>query len=347
MLRKIRYKTDYITAISILLIVICGWLYLRNYALWEQEGLIYWPGASLFAMWVLSHLLLLVKPKKLLQITGLILVFGLVHWVLTGFLTIILERFFRLEEHYSFYQFGTYLSQNKTYVLDGIIWGIVCLGIMSVIDMRKQLINLREQNTQLATDLSVADLRSLRKELNPHFLFNAMNGVAMKIRLKENKTAVAMIAALNDLLRLSLKKQDEKLVPLEEEVYLLQKYLYIERIRFEDRASVELHFPAALLSEKVPELILQPLVENAFKHSASHSESTTITVTARKEDERLILSVFNSAEDIHHINFADKNGIGIQNIIHRLRRLYGSDFRFKSQAQQEGLTFEINIPSNL
>lgn len=196
--------------------------------------------------------------------------------------------------------------------------------------------------TQLEIDHMHKSL--LRNELNPHFLFNAMNSISMRVRLKENPSAVEMIAALNDLLRASLRTAGKELIPLQQERDLLEKYLIIERARFEeDRVTFEIARNTEQLL--VPELLLQPILENAFKHARLlANENTNVKVSSTLMEGRLIITIFNNS-NLEKLILPTHNSIGLPNVISRLRRHYGLDFQFHSIVEDGGIAFKINIPA--
>tara|TARA_Y100000310_G_C20689893_1_gene821542 strand:+ start:2967 stop:3860 length:894 start_codon:yes stop_codon:yes gene_type:complete len=265
-------------------------------------------------------------------------------WLLTSLFILILERFFRTNEHYSLNDLPQLINQNWVLLVDGLLWFILYQIVFSWLNYKQKTEALETRIQDLEKEISQADLIYLRKEINPHFLFNAMNGIAMKVRLKENKAAVAMIAALNNLLRLSLSKSKEQLITLHQELELLDSYLLIEKHRFGDHVQVEIDFPEETRSKKVPELILQPLVENAFKHGLSlNQELQHISISGKLSNEQIILSVFNTKSNGVNFNFA-KSGIGLPNIVHRLRRIYNTNFKFQSFNEEHGIAFTITLP---
>lgn len=267
--------------------------------------------------------------------------------MLAGFFEVLLTRFFRLDESYNFREFGHYLKDHLTLLPEGMLWFGVYMLLFSWIRAHVKLASLTEINQELERELGKVDLRALNQEMSPHFLFNAMNGIAMKVRMKDSTKAVNMIAALTDLLRLSLSKQHTQQVTLEEEIALLNKYLLIEQTRFGDHFSIAIDFPDAMMKWKVPRLILQPLVENAFKHGMHHQmEEMVVRVEGKEVNDHLVLSVYNSRIDHSVINFVSSN-IGLPNIVHRLRRFYGTDFQFKSHSARYGVVFSITIPQHL
>ncbi|MFY0686032.1 MAG: histidine kinase [Cyclobacteriaceae bacterium] len=266
------------------------------------------------------------------------------YWLLATFFIIILERFFRIEERFTLLQYREFLLENWTFTMDAMLWVVGYSAILYIIRISDRLRATELKTINLEKELYQSDLNTLRKEINPHFLFNAMNGIAMKVRLKENKTAVSMIAALNDLLRLSLKKGDEKLITVAEEVGLLQKYLLIESHRFGDATRIDIRIDETIYQEQIPELILQPLVENAFKYGGVQIQETLIVrVTGERTSDGLVFSVYNSISNGITVNFSNQ-GVGLPNVVHRLRRIYGTQFRFQSFQDEAGIVFRIRIP---
>lgn len=305
-----------------------------------------WPVSYFLSLFLLGTLAFylrswMTRPSRIVIST---ITFAGLHWILTGFLEIVLTRFFRLTEEYSFVTFDLYLADHWTRLLDGAIWFGMYWVLFHVIRLSIRLDAVLENQKNMEEDLRMLDLNALNKEMSPHFLFNAMNGVAMKIRMKENTTAVNMVAALTDLLRLNLSKQGDGLISVREEIELLDKYLLIEQTRFGEQFVMEVEFPETLMDLKVPQLILQPLVENAFKHGMQHQfDQMVVKIDGQSDGERLSLAVYNSMVDHSNINFA-KSNVGIPNIVHRLRRYYGTNFRFQSYSASDGVVFKITIP---
>lgn len=268
----------------------------------------------------------------------------MIHLLTTGVLIVLLERFFRLDEHYTWRTFERFLVDFWHLGIEGMLWSIAYQFVFLFIHTSAKLSQEQHRVKVLKEELQSAHLKGLRHQLNPHFLFNAMNSIAMKVRLGEPKAAVVMIAALNDLLRLALATGADKHVPLSAELKLLDKYLLIEKTRFGDLVEVKQDIPSPLLCAMVPELILQPLVENAFKHGVKDGlTNQTIAITASQEDDHLVLAVYNSLPEelqLHQI----PSGVGLTNIIQRLRRLYGTSFRFQCTTYQSGVSFIITIP---
>ena len=195
---------------------------------------------------------------------------------------------------------------------------------------------------RLRAQLADAELVALRMQLQPHFLFNALNSISALVR-EDPDAADRMLARLGDLLRLTLESGDRPLVPLREELDLLKHYLAIEQVRFADRLSVSLNVPAELLEEPVPSLILQPLVENAIRHGVARSgEPTRLEVVARAERGALRISVRN---DGPRLGAPIAEGLGLRNTRARLEQHYGREQSLEMEDDPEGgVRAQIRLP---
>jgi two-component system, LytTR family, sensor kinase len=210
--------------------------------------------------------------------------------------------------------------------------------------------NYRERElaaSQLETQLVQAQLQALKSQLHPHFLFNALNTIAMLIRTKKEESAIDMVAGLSDYLRTTLSSYDAQLVPLRQEISLLTLYLDIQRVRFQDRLSVEWDIDPALLDSMVPGLILQPLVENAIQHGiAKASAAGRLTIRAAKEDGMLAVRITDDGPGLGPDWRANPgSGIGLKNTKARLEKLYPSGYRLELRNNPKaGATLFMAIP---
>ncbi|MES2159333.1 MAG: histidine kinase [Pseudomonadota bacterium] len=168
-----------------------------------------------------------------------------------------------------------------------------------------------------------AELRSLRYQVNPHFLFNTLNSLSTLVMRNRPDEAEQMIMSLSNFYRASLTGDPLEEVPLEEEVHLQKLYLDIEGVRFPDRLTTRIDIPPALLNACVPGLILQPLVENAIKYGVSRTASpVTIAISAREDDGMLHLTVRDDGDQPP--GEADRgSGIGLANVRDRLMARFG------------------------
>ncbi len=182
------------------------------------------------------------------------------------------------------------------------------------------------QAAALATELVRARLETLRMQINPHFLFNTLNTISALVH-ENPEGAERMIARLSELLRRTLEHSDTQEVPLREEITFLQGYLEIEQMRFPDRLTVAFEIEPKTQDMLVPQLILQPLVENALRHGIlPREEPGRIDVSARVTGgETLELRVRDNGNGLPAPYLApDREGIGLKNVRSRLAHLYGA-----------------------
>jgi two-component system LytT family sensor kinase len=199
---------------------------------------------------------------------------------------------------------------------------------------------------QLETRLVEARLHTLQRQMQPHFLFNTLNTISALMH-RDVDAADAMIARLSDLLRMSLQRVGVQEVPLKEELDFLSKYLEIEQTRFRDRLTVVFDVEAETLDALVPNLLLQPLVENAIKHGIGPRPTPgQIAVRARINGAMLELDVQDNGVGLSAARLTDFNrGVGLSNTRSRLDHLYGSLHRFEfRQPAEGGLLVCIAIP---
>lgn len=186
-----------------------------------------------------------------------------------------------------------------------------------------------------------AELRMLRAQIDPHFIFNSLNSISA-LTTNDPAGARKMTLLLADFLRQSLKLAHERAIPLEEEWRLCFNFLEIEKIRFGNRLNIESRLDEKAERCLVPPMLLQPLVENALKHGIGQSvDGGAIVIEAKRHDLQLHLSVENPVDDVPVIK---KTGIGLANIQSRLSAMYGSDAHFRSQISDHRYRAEIILP---
>lgn len=187
-----------------------------------------------------------------------------------------------------------------------------------------------------------AQLEMLRYQLNPHFLFNALNSIRASVD-EDKDRAVRMITQLSEFLRYSLLGGSAKKIPLSEEIEALRNYLAIEKIRFEDKLLVEFDIEAKAEKAEVPCFLLNPLIENAIKHGRqAGAEALEIRISARIGKGRLVLEVVNSGRLQTEGN---GTGIGLKNVKERLANLYGKNDLFELREENGFVTARIEIPA--
>jgi len=241
------------------------------------------------------------------------------------------------------------LLANRTHYNLAVYAVIVCAW--HAWDYYRKFREREAQAAQLAGRLAQAQLQALRMQLNPHFLFNTLNAVS-SLMLKDVPAANKMISRLGELLRLTLENTQQE-VPLQQELDFLRRYLDIERIRFGDRLQLKMDIDPATLSAAVPNLILQPLVENAVHHAIEPLEAGgKIELRAIRDNGCLVLQVSDNGPGLRpHAAPEDeapmdtRERIGLKNTRERLRKLYGDSQRFDLVSNaMGGVTASLSIP---
>jgi hypothetical protein len=175
-------------------------------------------------------------------------------------------------------------------------------------------------------DAQEAQLRALRYQVNPHFLFNTLNSLSSLVMARRDEEAEAMIVNLSAFFRSSLALDPSEDITLAQEIEFQQLYLDIEKLRFPRRLDVRIEVPRDLRGARVPPLILQPLVENAIKHGVARTaEPVRLTVAAREEDARLILLVENDRGPAETAKGEHGTGVGLVNVCERLAARFGPE----------------------
>ncbi len=199
---------------------------------------------------------------------------------------------------------------------------------------------------RLERRFSEARLNALRMQLDPHFLFNALNTISSQVE-RDPRLARAMIGHLGDLLRLSLESRDKQEIPLAEELAFLDHYLAIQRIRFGDHLKIELQIDADVTYASVPSLVLQPLVENAIRHGLSRrSSGGTVVVSARRAGSQLQIRVLDDGVGLPDGWALETTpGLGLSLTRDRIAGLYPGKSRFAVRRRATGGTeVEIELP---
>ena len=200
------------------------------------------------------------------------------------------------------------------------------------------------QALELEKLLAQAKLKTLQMQLNPHFLFNTLHSISSLMH-KDVEAADRMIVRLSDLLRAALESSDTQEVELQQELNFLRRYLEIEQTRLGNRLTVNMDIAPDTLKARVPNLILQPLVENAIRHGIEpRAQPGRIELRAQRRDRTLALEVRDNGTGIREGEDFDE-GVGLSNTRARLRGLYGEEHRFELRAAAGGgLLIEMSIP---
>ena len=253
--------------------------------------------------------------------------------------------------YWEFYKFGYRPDEWIWYFRNtlGSFYIVLCWsGLYFGIKYYQMLQKEKQKALQAANMANEAQLKMLRYQLNPHFLFNTLNAISTLVLCQENKTANGMVTKLSDFLRYSLHTDPIKKVPLKQEIKALSLYLDIERIRFEDRLTVEWLISEEAKKALVPSLLLQPLIENAIKYAiAANTDGGLIRIVAKTFGPDLLLEVSDDGPglDAESSNLGRNGvGVGIANTKDRLLTLY-DDYSFAlSSNEPSGLKVNIRIP---
>jgi LytS/YehU family sensor histidine kinase len=220
-------------------------------------------------------------------------------------------------------------------------------GLYFGIKYYQQLQDQTEQTLKAVAAAHQAQLKMLRYQLNPHFLFNTLNAISTLILDGSNKTANLAVTRLSDFLRYTLDNDPMRRVTLGSELDALDLYLEIEKVRFGDRLIIEKDIDDRAAKALVPSLILQPLIENAIKYAISPmEEGGALRITARVQQSTLILQLSDTGPGLGNGNNGQKSsGVGLKNTRERLQQLYGDAQAFTlAPNEPTGLTVTINIP---
>lgn len=225
-----------------------------------------------------------------------------------------------------------------------LVYGLV-VGIAHAFTYYQEYRQRELRAVQLESELARAKLQALKTQLHPHFLFNTLHSIST-LMYRDVQAADQMLARLSDLLRLTIESSDAQEVPLRDEVAFLEKYLHIEQIRLGDRLEAHFEIDPAVEDALVPNLVLQPLVENAVKHGiAPRSACGRIEIRAWVEDGRLRLRVADDGLGVAASQNGTHTGIGLANVRARLERLYGDAQRLTLRpADPTGLVVDVTLP---
>src|SRR5215218_8239881 len=201
--------------------------------------------------------------------------------------------------------------------------------------------------SELRTQLVQSQLEALKMQVQPHFLFNTLHSISALLS-KDADGARKMITRLGDFLRLTLENSGSMEVTLQQEIEFLNGYLEIERIRFQDRLTTDINIDPAVLDVRVPNLILQPIVENAMRHAVGNSRSGRVEVTAVPRNGVVRIEVKDNGPGIDADKILESRrgkGLGLANTQARLAGLYGTAARFEMRNNPTGgLVVALEIP---
>ena len=230
----------------------------------------------------------------------------------------------------------------------GVLTYILIAGIFYTVIYYRNYKQKQIEEAELKILTRDAELKALKLQMNPHFLFNSLNSINALIT-RNPGLARKMISKLSELLRMSLESHEKLMIPLKEELDLVHTYLAIEQIRFKDKMVFKEKVDPDLLTKPFPAMLLQPLIENAVKHGIANSRTGgTIELSIKKVNKQIVCSVTNCLAD--RINLAssnNQNGMSFNNIQQRLDRMYGDNYHWEiDRAQANVFKVIFRIPIN-
>ena len=218
---------------------------------------------------------------------------------------------------------------------DVIVYGVI-VSVLYLFDRHVRAV-------QLEAKLAQARLENLKLQLQPHFLFNALNSISSLV-YESRRRADTMIASLSELLRETIDDSDAPLVPLEREIATLERYLAVMRQRFEDKLTVDVRVDEDVRAALVPHLLLQPLVENSIRHGADpQSHTVSVTLVARRDGGRTSVGIRDRGRGLPVGQL--RRGTGLTNTAERLAQLYGPEHALAFQnCADGGLLVTVAVP---
>ncbi|MEM1268898.1 MAG: histidine kinase [Bacteroidota bacterium] len=296
-------------------------------------------------IWMLARRFPVERPLKWghlgIHVAGALIVVTLATLLYTGLARLIIP------EANADVSYATFLLEVlvSTLPFDLLLYGAV-VGVAQGFAYYRQYRRREIRASQLKTQLARAQVKALKMQLHPHFLFNTLHAVSALMD-QDVKASQRMLVLLSELLRLSLDNVDQQEVSLDQELAFVQRYLAVQRIRFGDSLEVDFNVEDGVGNARVPNLVLQPLVENAIKHgSAPEGHTSRLLVSAHTEGDDLILSVTDNGAGLPSGDGAPPTeGIGLRTTRERLHQLYGPEYRLRFEPSATGgLTVSVRLP---
>jgi two-component system, LytTR family, sensor kinase len=295
--------------------------------------------------WALATPLIVGLARKLPIARGMVLTASVAHLgafaivaTVAGAWLALLQMIFNPWGHATTPEFlETWSSSLTDQLMMFVIAYVLILAITNVVDSREKVERQMIETARLNDELSRAQLAALRRQMDPHFMFNTLNSIVGLVRDRRNDAAVNMIVGLSEFLRRASEDSHRAQVTLAEEVEYLQRYIDIQKVRFGDRLRVNLDIPDELGDALVPNLLLQPLVENAIKHGVSKRVAGgEIRVAGMRRDSALYLTVYNDGPRVPGDSDGNSGGVGLANLRTRLQILHGDRSRLMLRPVETG-----------
>ena len=253
--------------------------------------------------------------------------------------------------YWEIYHYG-YKPESIVYYLKHSVYSFYIMLSWSVLYFGSnyyQMLQRERQNLLKAKAMAhESQVKMLRYQLNPHFLFNTLNAISTLILVKENDTANGMVTKLSDFLRYSLANDPVKKTTLAAEIDALKLYLAIEKVRFAEKLTVTFNIEQQCQHALIPSLLLQPLVENAIKYAVSVTDKGgAISINAKQLDDKLLISVEDNGPGVnsHKAPVNSGSGVGLANIQERLKAQYANNHQFTiTNKEPNGVKVMIKIP---
>ncbi len=271
--------------------------------------------------------------------------------IILGFVQLCIAVFASIRFHGEPATWAYYIDQVVPYLMWRGLWAVLVywaiLGVVYALDYRWNLHKRALEISRLEAQVAHARLDALQRQLQPHFLFNALNSISVLIRAQRTEDADRVLGDLSDLLRYVLAHQDAHDVALRDELEFTKRYTDIERTRFGDRLGVTFNASEGLMDARLPGFILQLLVENAIRHGVAQTNGGGhVTVNVTRENDQLMITVNDNGAGFSQSGRTDAHeGIGLHNAHERLQHLYGQAYRLNLMENTTGgVTTTLVIP---
>lgn len=215
---------------------------------------------------------------------------------------------------------------------------IILIGIISVTKMTE----LQEKTKSLENEKLQSELRYLKSQINPHFLFNTLNNI-YGLSLENSKKVSKLILKLSEFLSFSLYENDKEFIPIQKEISLVKHLIDLEKSRFEDRIDLRINLPDDADNILVPPLILVPLVENAFKHSLNNEIGKAIIEIDLMIDKKELVFTISNSKPLENLDNSFKNGLGLENIRKRLNIIYHNNYSMEIKSTETNFKVKLII----
>lgn len=272
---------------------------------------------------------------------GMAVVLSLVHTTLMRLSRAILSPLLGMGR----YDYGDMRFRYPMEMAQFLIVYAMAIAALHLFDYYREARDRQLAAAELQTRLAHAQLHNLQLQLQPHFLFNTLNTISSAM-YEDVRRADAMLAQLSDLLRATLRRRDVQEIAVDEEIAMLRLYLRIMQERFGERLACDIEVGEDAAQALVPQLLLQPLVENSIRHASDASGAVAVRVSATRHNGSLILQVSDNGPGISELESGQfRKGIGLKNTAERLEALFGREHELRLENGRDGgLTVTIRMP---